>query len=424
MTYQEILTHIYGLGRFGVRPGLGAIRSLLKALGDPQEGLRVVHVGGTNGKGSTAAFLSSILSAAGYRVGLFTSPHLVHFTERIRIDGAEIAEEEVVSLAGRVIAAAPAETTFFELVTAMAYLHFAERGVDAAIMEVGMGGRLDATNAASGILSVITPVSLDHCEHLGDSLALVASEKGGIIKAGRPVVLSAQPGEALAVLGERCGALHSPFYIHGADFSAEWEEGGLNYRGLRCALAGLKPGIPGRYQAENAACALAAAELLGDCGYEIGGGAMRRGIESASWPGRMEMFGHAPAILLDGAHNPAGAKALAEALAEIPRERLILVAGVMGDKDLEGILSPLLPLADRVFAASSPLPRAFPSAELASFCRERGVEATDAGSVARALSLAVDFASPRDLVVVCGSLFVVGEARALLIEENFEPVRG
>lgn len=424
MTYRETLAYIYGLARFGMKPGLARISALLDALGNPHQGIRAVHLAGTNGKGSTAAFLSAIVAAGGYRVGLFTSPHLVRFTERIRINGAEIAEDAVTRLAERVLAAAPPEATFFEIVTALALLHFAGESVDLVVLEAGMGGRMDATNVVSGILSVITPVSLDHCDYLGESVAEIAIEKAGVAKPGRPLVVSPQPSAALDVLRGCCAELGSPLYLSGVDFSAFWADGGLAYRGLDVSLSGMKPGIPGRYQAVNAASALCAAELLNGLGFSLDGAACRRGIETACWPGRMELFGDAPRFLLDGAHNAAGGEALAEALADISRDRLFIVAGVMGDKDAEGILSPLLPLATRVFTVSPDLERAMPSAELASLCRERGADCIDAGPVAAGLSLAGNAAGPADLVLVCGSLFTVGEARAVLLAERFEPCRG
>lgn len=424
MTYRETLAYIYGLARFGMKPGLERISALLKALDNPHLRIRGVHVAGTNGKGSTAAFLSSIAAAGGYRVGLFTSPHLIHFTERIRINGAEIAEERVTRLAERVLKAAPEGATFFEIVTAMALLHFAEEGVDLAILEAGMGGRMDATNAVSGILSVITPISLDHCDYLGGTISEIASEKAGVLKSASPLVVSPQLPEALAVLKRRCAELESPLYLSDIDFSAFWDEGRLAYRGLKAPLSGMKPGIPGRYQAVNAASALCAAELLNGFGFSLGEAALRRGIETARWPGRMELFGGAPRFLLDGAHNAAGGEALAESLADVPRDRLFIVAGVMGDKDAAGILSSLLPMASHFFAVYPDVERAMPSAGLASLCREAGVPCTDAGSVAAGLSMAGKAAGADDLVVVCGSLFTVGEARAVLLAEHFEPCRG
>ena len=424
MTYQETLSYIYGLARFGMRPGLERVSAVLRSLGNPHKEIRVVHVAGTNGKGSTAAFLSSIAAAGGYRVGLFTSPHLIRFTERIRINGAEIEEVAVVRLAQRVIKVAPPETTFFEIITAMAFLHFAEEEVSLAIMEAGMGGHLDATNIASGMLSVITPISLDHCRYLGETVADIAREKVGVIKPGRPVVVATQEAEALSVIARRCKETDSGFYLSGVDFVSSWESQGLTYRGIHTRIPGLSPGIPGRYQAENAALALCAAELLTVQGFALDNSALRDGIESAHWPGRMETFGDSPRFLLDGAHNRAGAEALAEALSDISHARLFLVVGVMGDKDTERILDPLLPLADRVFAVSPALERALPSATLASLCRERGKESIDAGKVAAGLSLAKRAAGPSDLVLVCGSLFTVGEARAFLLARHFEPYRG
>uniref|UniRef100_A0A831U6J7 Dihydrofolate synthase/folylpolyglutamate synthase n=1 Tax=Geobacter metallireducens TaxID=28232 RepID=A0A831U6J7_GEOME len=423
MTYEETLNHIYSLRRFGIRPGLGRIAALLERLGNPQERLQVVHVAGTNGKGSTAAFLASIMTAAGRRAGLFTSPHLTSFTERIRIDGTEIAEEAVCRLAERVMAAAPEGTTFFEMVTAMALLHFAGEQVDIAILEAGMGGGSDATSAAAGILSVITPVALDHCQWLGDSLAAIAREKAGIIRPGRPVVLAEQPAEVLAVMGERCMDLNSPLVRFGSDFSASWGMNGLDYRGLERVLAGLTPGIGGRYQAVNAATALAAAELLA-AGRPLGDETLRRGIAEARWPGRMEYFAGPPRIILDGAHNPAGAEALADSLAEVPRRRLIVVAGIMGDKDAGGILAPLLPLAAEVVAVTPTVERGLPAAELAALCRREGWSAAVGGTVSVGLTLARNMAEPDDLILVCGSLFTVGEARAALLSRRFEPFRG
>jgi len=424
MTYQETLAYIYGLARFGLRPGLARISATLDALGNPHNSIKIVHVAGTNGKGSTAAFLSSLAVAGGYRVGLFTSPHLIRFTERLRINGEEIGEEAVVRLAERVIAAASPDTTFFEIVTAMAFLHFAEERVDLAVIEAGMGGRMDATNSAFGMLSVITPISLDHCQYLGETIADITREKAGIIKVGRPVVVSTQDVEALSIITRHCSDLKCPIYLSGIDFVSSWEAEGLAYRGIKACLAGLSPGIPGRYQQVNAATALCSAELLNSFGFVLSDKALRTGIDSAHWPGRMETLGKAPRFLLDGAHNAAGASALAESLADVPHGRLFLVMGVMGDKDAEGMLDPLLPLAETVFAVSPAMERALPSSDLAALCRQRGAAAVDAGSVADGLIRSGTMADASDLVVVTGSLFTVGEARASLLEQRFEPCRG
>jgi dihydrofolate synthase / folylpolyglutamate synthase len=424
MTYSETLSYIYALGRFGIKPGLERINRLLESLGNPQDSFRTVHVAGTNGKGSTASFLSSILSAGGYRTGLFTSPHLISFTERIRIDGAQIDEESVVRCAERVIAVAPDQSTFFEIVTAMAALYFAEQGVDLAVFEVGMGGRLDATNALLGILSIITPVSLDHTEYLGGSIDLIAQEKAGVCKPGHPVVSARQLPEAAQVIETQSRSIGAPLYRFGEEFDARWDQGRLNYRGVSLSLEGMTSGLSGLYQAENAAVALAAAELLSQAGFPVAEDSLRLGVANARWPGRMEMFPGKPRVLLDGAHNPAGAQALAEALSQIPRGRLLMVTGVMGDKELAGILSPLLPLADEVFAVAPGIERAMPAERLAQFCQEAGAPTRHAASVPEGIEMARAAAGDDDLVLVCGSLFTVGEARSYLLSRKFEPFRG
>ena len=424
MTYAETLSHIYALGRFGIKPGLTRITRLLASLGNPQDAFACVHVVGTNGKGSTASILASILSAGGQRTGLFTSPHLISFTERMRIDGVEVSPEAVTRLAGRVMAAAPEGTTFFEIVTALAALHFAEQGVQIAVFEAGMGGRLDSTNALNGLLTLITPVSLDHTDYLGSRIAEIAVEKAGICKAGCPVVSARQHPEAERVIRRHAFELGSPLFCCGDDFAADWQDGLLNYRGLALTLNGLRPGVSGLYQGGNAACALAAAELLPGAGFPLAPQTLVAGVEQARWPGRMELFPGSPPLLLDGAHNPAGAAALAEALAQIPRQRLLMVVGVMGDKELSGILDPLLPLAQEVFAVAPGIERALPAAQLASFCRSCGVAAHEAGSVTKGIALARDAAAPGDLILVCGSLFTVGEARGILLSRQFDPFRG
>ncbi|HJV65836.1 MAG TPA: folylpolyglutamate synthase/dihydrofolate synthase family protein [Geomonas sp.] len=424
MTYAEILSRIYALGRFGMKPGLERISKLLAALGNPEKAFATVHVVGTNGKGSTASFLSSILSAGGHRTGLFTSPHLTSFTERIRINGDEIDEATVVRLAERVMAAAPPESTFFEIITGLAALCFAEQGVEIAVVEAGMGGRLDATNAMQGVLTVVTQVSLDHTDYLGAGLGQIATEKAGICKPGTVLVSADQHPDAAHAIAQRASEVGAQLYLCGRDFEACWQHGKLSYRGLGLTLAGVESGLKGRYQSGNAALALAAAELLTAMGYPLSREAMIAGIGRASWPGRMEIFPGPPRVLLDGAHNPDGARALAEALGDLPRKRLLMVVGVMADKELSGLLGHLLPLADRVFAVAPALERALPAQELADFCRAAGAEAEAAGSVPDGLERARQAAADDDLVVVCGSLFTVGEARSLLVSRRFEPFRG
>jgi dihydrofolate synthase / folylpolyglutamate synthase len=424
MTYEETLCHIFGRGRFGMNPGLDRIASILRSLDNPHEHVNAVNVVGTNGKGSTATFFASILSAAGLRVGLFTSPHLVSFTERMRINGTEIGEDDVVRLASQVLAVAPGEATFFEIVTAMALVHFAAERVDVAIMEAGMGGRFDATGIAGGLLTILTPISLDHCEYLGADVAAIAADKCGIIRPGRPVITAPQPREVTDVIASRCRETASPLYRFGAEFTASWEDDSLAYHGIGMNLDRLRPGIGGRFQDVNAACALAAAEVFGASRGRVPESALRQGIEAAVWPGRMEFVSDRPRLLLDGAHNPAAVTALLESLSLIPRQRLILVIGVMQDKDVAGILRPLLYLAEEVVTVAPALERSMPATELAALCRSMGKAARPAGTVSEGLALAGELAREDDLILVTGSLFTVGEARSLILGGTFRPMRG
>jgi dihydrofolate synthase/folylpolyglutamate synthase len=425
MTFSELREGLFARGRFGVRPGLETTRQILDRLDHPERQFPVVHIAGTNGKGSTAAFLASILKEGGYRTGLFTSPHLIRYTERFRINGREITEEALVPLAERVLAVAPVEATFFEVTTALAFLFFAQERVDLAVMEVGMGGRLDATNAVTGILSVITPVNLDHCRYLGETIREIAGEKAGVITGNGPVVCSTQDGEALSVIAARCATSGAPLFRCGREFRAEWRQDGLlAYHGLKSSVTVLTPGIPGDYQRDNAACALATAELLTERGFPLELSSLSRGVTAASWPGRMELFPGPPRLLLDGAHNPAGVAALLASLEKIRRERLFLITGVMADKDREGVLGPLLSLADEVITVSIGLPQATPAAELVAFCSARGTQAIAAGSVAQGLAAASNRAGHDDLILVTGSLYLVGEARGVLLGQSSHPFQG
>ena len=424
MTFSELRDGLFARGRFGVRPGLETIRQILDRLDHPERQFPVVHIAGTNGKGSTAVFLSSILQEGGYRTGLFTSPHLISYTERFRINGIDITEEALVPLAERVLAVAPVEATFFEMTTALAFLYFARERVDLAVMEVGMGGRLDATNAVTGILSVITPVSYDHCRYLGETVREIAGEKAGVITGNGPVVCSIQDSEALPVIAARCAASGATLFRCGSEFRAEWRQDGLSYHGLKYSVTGLTPGIPGDYQLDNAACALAAAELLTERGFPLEPSSLSRGVAAASWPGRMELFPGPPRLLLDGAHNPAGVEALLASLGKIRRERLFLITGVMADKDREGVLGPLLSVADEVITVSVDLPQATPAVELAAFCSARGARAVAAGSVAQGLATASNRAGQDDLILVTGSLYLVGEARGVLTDQPSHPFQG
>jgi dihydrofolate synthase/folylpolyglutamate synthase len=415
-SYAAALERLQGLSRFGVRLGLGSTRRLLSRLdllagqgGDPGYGM-VIHLAGTNGKGSTAAMLEACLREAGLRTGLYTSPHLCRFSERIQVAGREIPRQEVPELAQRVLALDPG-LTFFEVATAMALLHFARQRVQVAVVETGLGGRLDATNVLAPAVCVLTHIGLDHTEVLGDDLASVAGEKAGIIKPGVPVVSAADPaGVAGRVIAGRCRELDSPLWSLGRDFALR-EEG---YAGPRWRLPRLPGGLAGAHQRQNAALCLAALELLQQRGLlQITTQQAARGLQRVRWPGRMERSG---AWLLDGAHNPDGCRALAGALG--PGDRgLCLVLGVLGpDRPLSQMLAPLRPWAGRVILTRPASERAADPAALAR--RVPGAEV--AASLGQALDLARSHPGTR---LITGSLYLVGEARALLLGEPTDPVR-
>lgn len=419
------LEKLYARRRFGIRPGLERVRLLLDRLGNPERSFPSIHVVGTNGKGSTSAFLAGILTASGVRTALFTSPHLVSFTERFRIDGREISQRRLEPLLAAVLAAAPEEATFFEIVTVLATLYFSEEQVGMAVMEAGMGGRSDATAALPGVMTLITPVSLDHCDYLGATPELIAAEKAAIAEADTPVIIGRQSVESQRAICDCLQQEHPQLKWYGTDFTASWNrDGTLDYHGIHTTLERLSPGIPGRYQAENAALALAAAESLRPPGGRLPDRALRSGISAARWPGRMESIPGNPPLLLDGAHNRAGSLALAEALGEYRYRKLLLVIGIMADKDVSDIVSALAPLAATCYCVSPAIDRAMDDAKLAAIITGTGIPATACGSVANGIQSAQRDADAGDLILVCGSLFTVGEAKAWLAGAEFEGVRG
>ena len=425
MPVGRMLEQLYARRRFGIKPGVERVRLLLSRLGNPERSFRSIHVVGTNGKGSTSAFLSAILTAAGLRTALFTSPHLVNFSERFRIDGTEIPVELVEALLPIVLAAAPEDATFFEIVTALAAYYFAAEKVDIAVMEAGMGGRSDATAALPGLLTLITPVSLDHTAWLGGTAAEIAREKAAIAKPGTPVVIAPQPEDVRAALDtfyRQSGA--EMIWSETATAVQRNPDGTIDYRGLHLQLDRLTPGLPGRYQTENAALALAAAEVLAGTGFTIREEAMRRGLAAARWPGRMETVPGRPPLLFDGAHNAAGAAALAGALADYRYARLLVVIGTMADKDVGEVVSPLASLASACYCVSPAVERALGDAELAQVIAATGVPAFPCGSVGDGIMAAQRAAAPEDLILICGSLFTVGEGKAWLAGSEFEGIRG
>jgi dihydrofolate synthase/folylpolyglutamate synthase len=424
MNFRESLDYLYGLQRFGIKLGLDNIRALLERLGNPQGDYGIVHVGGTNGKGSVCACVAEILQAGGYRVGLYTSPHLHSFTERIRIDGKAIEEAEVARLTAELRQCSEGiPATFFEFTTALALLHFRRQKVDFAVLEVGMGGRLDATNAVSPLLSVITPVCRDHARHLGPDLRSIAREKAGIIKPRIPVVIGPQEAEARAALEEAAAAHEAPVFLYGRDFTLESLPGVFSFRGPELDLPDLRPLLPGKHQHRNLSQALAACALLRRQGIRLPEAALRAGVERVRWPGRLEWWGGGRDILLDGAHNEGGAAVLAEYLREETIEGVRWVVGLKGDKLPGDVLGPLLPLAKSLYCTAPPVEEAVSPADLVSLGRQAGLPAAFFPDVGEALEAALAERLPGEIVLVAGSLFLVAAAREWL-QRRLSPALG
>ena len=425
MPLAALLEKLYARRRFGIRPGVDRVNTLLSRLGNPEKQFRSIHVVGTNGKGSTSAFLSSILNCAGHRTALFSSPHLVRFSERFRIDGVECPTDELARNLEAVLAVAPEEATFFEIVTALAALVFSKEMVEIAVFEAGMGGRSDATAAICGEMTIITPIAVDHAEYLGATLQEIACEKAGIIEPFTKVICAEQQDDVLAVIEKKSRSVNSSLACMGREFSAVWNHhGALDYKGIFTSLMQLAPGIPGRYQVQNAALALAAAESLDSAGTPVGSDALAEGIASAHWPGRMEFVPGNPPLLLDGAHNPAGAKALAEALADYPCKRILLVTGVCSDKDIDQMYAPLIPLVERIYTVTPSVDRAMNDENLSLLLTKMGVDSRPCATVAGGIQKARRESVQGDMILVCGSLFIVGETKAWLENSDYSGIRG
>jgi dihydrofolate synthase / folylpolyglutamate synthase len=428
MTYDECLETLASLGHElrGVKFDLQTIRAILGSLDHPEQRYPTAIVAGTNGKGSTSALLASVLTAAGYRTGLYTSPHLIRPNERIRVGGEEISDDDfarqftaVWDSAERLLGRGILETrpSFFEFLTAAAFLHFARAHVDFAVLEVGMGGRLDATNVTQPRVAVITNIALDHQQFLGSTIAAIALEKAGIIKPGRPVVSSCENPEAREVIRTRAKELGAPLLetVPGAEatirdaqdgrYEFDLKVGGDFYLNLRSSLMG-------RFQVKNAVAAVAAARELSRQGWNISGAAMREGLRQARWPGRLEVISDSPIVVLDGAHNPAAAREIAAFFREQwPGRRLILVYASMRDKAIREIGRILFPLAREVYLTRPAQARAATPEEILAAAGPLLTNAVIQPDAVRAYEDALGECGPEDVVLVAGSLFLVGEIK-------------
>jgi dihydrofolate synthase/folylpolyglutamate synthase len=412
--YQDSLAYLYSLQLFGIKLGLDNIRKLLASVGNPQQHLRIIHIAGTNGKGSTAAALASIFHAAGIPAGLYTSPHLHSFTERIRIDTRQISESDAVELIEELRPHAEVlRTTFFEFTTAMALLCFQRRGVQWAILETGLGGRLDATNVVTPELCLITPIALDHTAYLGSELIEVAAEKAGIFKPGVAVISGYQEAAVKVVLQQRASELNIPLLEFGQNYYWHNEGDSFTVSGGSLLLTKVKSEQLGEHQQQNLALAAAAMDYLSQAIPEINAAEIQEGLEQVCWPGRLEWL--PDLILLDGAHNPAGAKKLATYLRQQNLTHLHLIVGCKADKQSNELLSELLPFVSCVYATRPPVDEAVPVVEIVQQARASGVLAGGYADPIMALQAALESRSTEDIILVAGSLFLVAEIRNFLL---------
>jgi len=440
--FQEAVDYIHGLILFGWKPGLERFGVLCERLGNPQARLRCIHIGGTNGKGSVTAMVSSILTSAGYKVGSYYSPYVYNIRERIQLDGCFISKSDFTRLTEQIrpIAAEIGETelehpTEFEVKTALAFLYFIEQGVDFAALEVGLGGRLDATNIVNPLVSVITNVTMDHMDRLGDTIPEIAFEKAGIIKQDGHLVTASVDPEALDVFVRTCRERNSlMWHARPADSAAsryeirpvatdrsyEWtmpaqsddtsDDDALAVDGMRAAYEGVRIGMQGDFQRANAAVAIGAIEALQRRGYAIPESAIRTGLESAYVPGRLEVLQRSPTLLIDGAHNLDGARKLADALTgRFSYKRLILVMGMVSGHSIGDVVGTLAPMADAFIATAAGSERSASAADVAEAASMYCADVTVVEPVKDAVERALSIAGPDDLVCVAGSFYVLNE---------------
>jgi dihydrofolate synthase/folylpolyglutamate synthase len=424
MTYKQALEYLYGLQKYGVKFGLSKTSNILKKMGNPHKGQKYIHIAGTNGKGSVSAMVESVLIRAGYKVGFYSSPHLVSFTERFRINRKEITKKQVALLTEEINGMIdPTEPpTYFEFATAMALAYFAREKVDFAIMEVGMGGRLDATNIIKPLVSAITNISLEHQSFLGNTLKEIAGEKAGIIKKGVNIITAAtQPvvKEVFRKVSEERGA---PYYEVGRDVRYRSAGRKFSYYGLKREIRDINLSLKGPFQHRNATLSLGILELLEKKGVTLDEDTIKRGIEETTWMGRVQVLSERPLVVVDGAHNPGAAKVLAEAIKkDFTYKRLIVVLGIMKDKDMDSIVKEIAPLSDHIICSAPEYYRAAKPEELYRVVSaySKKVETIDGLGVAIAKAKAM--AGPDDMILITGSLFTVGEALTVIDPERYIP---
>ena len=427
MTYYQAIDYLKSLTKFGMNLGLARIEELLRRLGNPHRRLTIIHIGGTNGKGSTTAMIANILKAAGYKTGMFSSPHLHSYTERFLINGEPIAERALVKLIEMVkphlenmVAEGFEHPTEFEVSTALALLYFAEEKTDYVALEVGLGGAIDSTNVVTPLISVITNVSLDHMDYLGNTVEEIASVKAGIIKPGVPVVTAAK-GTALRIIRETAATKGSRLIEVERDITWSVFDQDLKTGCQQFVIDGLQNkyhvNLPllGQHQQSNAATAVAAVEMLFNGSGHLPAAAIVEGLRTVHWPGRLELVGGSPFVVIDGAHNHAGAKVLKQTLAEyFPGRGMVFVLGMLADKERAKVVAELATLCRAVVVTRSNNPRAGDWAELATYIREYLSDVQCIENVGEAIEAAIAMARSDEVVCITGSLYMVAEAREVL----------
>ena len=417
-TMDEVLGFIHSTSWMGIDPGLSRIEELMGLLGNPEKKLKFIHIAGTNGKGSTAAMLASVLTEAGYKTGLYTSPQIQHFGERMQVNGVPIPDDDLIKITNQVHAQIKTQkdpTTVFETITAIALLYFYQQNCEIVVLEVGMGGRLDATNVIpTPEIAVITSIGLDHMEFLGDKVEKIAGEKAGIIKKNSIVICHPQHTSVEQVIREKCReqTASCTFVDENEIKLIETTLDGQQFDfGEASRLA-----IPllGKHQLRNAAVAFTVIETLRERGWEISDTALKTGFKKTTWPGRFEVMKKSPVFIVDGAHNAEGIQSAADNLSEMfPGKKPIFIFGVLRDKDYEKMIEILTPLAERFIIITPPDSRALPSEELAEILKQRGLNATPCSTIAQGVNLALEISGTEDIICALGSLTTVGELRNL-----------
>jgi len=416
--YEAALSKLYGLQKYGIKFGLSKTSNLLNAFGEPHRGQQYIHIAGTNGKGSVGAILESILLKSGRTVGFFTSPHLVSFTERFRLNKTAIDKDQAAALISEVYEATDKNElpTFFEITTAMALIYFARSNVDISIMEVGMGGRLDATNVITPLVSVITNIGLDHNQYLGQTIIDIAKEKAGIIKPDVDVVTGVNQSSVRQLFESRCKEKRAPLWRLGHNARYRRSASGLfSYYGARESYTDLALGLQGRFQYRNAALGLLVLEVLKQKGVTVSEEDIRAGLLEPFWPGRFEVVSSRPKIILDGAHNSAAMRSLADSIQkDFDFKDLVLVLGIMADKDIPHIMRQIVPLATRVIFTRPAYYRAAEPQRLLQAARKLGWSGEVCIPLSAAIETARNLADESDVILITGSLFTIGEAKSYL----------